>query len=78
MTADPVTVSRELSGSTSSEAVLEAYAHSIMNTFGLPKRVFVRGEGCSVWMRTDGDTWTCFPVLRSMPLVTPTRPSCLP
>ena len=49
MTADPVTVSRELSGSASSEAVLEAYAHSVMNTFGLPKRVFVRGEGCSVW-----------------------------
>jgi acetylornithine/N-succinyldiaminopimelate aminotransferase len=49
MTADPVTVSRELSGSASSEAVLEAYAHSVMNTFGLPKRVFVRGEGCSLW-----------------------------
>ena len=49
MTADPVTVSRELSGSASSEAVLEAYAHSVMNTFGLPKRVFVRGEGCYVW-----------------------------
>ena len=49
MTADPVTVSRELSGSASSEAVLEAYTHSVMNTFGLPKRVFVRGEGCSLW-----------------------------
>jgi acetylornithine/N-succinyldiaminopimelate aminotransferase len=49
MTADPVTVSRELSGSASSEAVLEAYAHSVMNTFGLPKRVFVRGEGCFLW-----------------------------
>ena len=49
MTADPVTVSRELSGSASSEAVLEAYAHFVMNTFGLPKRVFVRGEGCFLW-----------------------------
>ena len=29
--------------------MLEAYAHSVMNTFGPPKRVFVRGEGCHVW-----------------------------
>jgi acetylornithine/N-succinyldiaminopimelate aminotransferase len=29
--------------------VLEAYARSVMNTFGPPKRVFVRGEGCYVW-----------------------------
>ena len=29
--------------------MLEAYAHSVMNTFGPPKRVFVRGEGCYVW-----------------------------
>ncbi|HJV14333.1 MAG TPA: acetylornithine transaminase [Propionibacteriaceae bacterium] len=49
MTADPMTVTRELSGSTSSAAVLEAYADAIMNTFGLPKRVFVRGEGCYLW-----------------------------
>ena len=49
MTADPSTLSRELSGSASSEAVLEAYAHSVMNTFGPPKRVFVRGEGCYLW-----------------------------
>jgi acetylornithine/N-succinyldiaminopimelate aminotransferase len=54
MTADPVTVSRELSGSASSEAVLEAYAHSVMNTFGLPKRVFVRGEGCYLWDADGG------------------------
>ena len=32
-----------------SSAVLEGYAHSVMNTFGPPKRVFVRGEGCYVW-----------------------------
>jgi acetylornithine/N-succinyldiaminopimelate aminotransferase len=29
--------------------VLDRYAHSMMNTFGPPKRVFVRGEGCYVW-----------------------------
>jgi len=29
--------------------VLEAYAQSVMNTFGPPKRVFVRGEGCYLW-----------------------------
>jgi len=49
MTADPMTVSRELSGPTSSVAVLDAYAESVMNTFGTPKRVFVRGEGCYLW-----------------------------
>jgi len=49
MTADPMTVSRELSGPMSSAAVLDAYAESVMNTFGLPKRVFVRGEGCYLW-----------------------------
>ena len=49
MTADPMTVSRELSGPTSSAAVLDAYAESVMNTFGAPKRVFVRGEGCYLW-----------------------------
>jgi acetylornithine/N-succinyldiaminopimelate aminotransferase len=42
-------VSRELSGPTSSAAVLDAYAESVMNTFGTPKRVFVRGEGCYLW-----------------------------
>jgi acetylornithine/N-succinyldiaminopimelate aminotransferase len=49
MTADPMTVSRELSGPASSAAVLDAYAESVMNTFGTPKRVFVRGEGCYLW-----------------------------
>src|SRR6187200_978558 len=49
MTADPVTVSRELSGSASSAAVLDRYDHVLMKTFGTPKRVFVRGEGCHVW-----------------------------
>ena len=49
MTADPMTMSRELSGSATSAAVLDAYAESVMNTFGTPKRVFVRGEGCYLW-----------------------------
>jgi hypothetical protein len=49
MTADPMTVSRELSGLGSSVAVLEAYSESVMNTFGSPKRVFVRGEACYLW-----------------------------
>jgi acetylornithine aminotransferase len=44
-----MTVSRELSGPTSSAAVLDAYAESVMNTFGTPKRVFVRGEGYYLW-----------------------------
>ena len=52
MSADPVNLSSELSGlagHASSAAVLSAYEHAVMNTFGLPKRVFVRGEGCYVW-----------------------------
>ena len=48
LTADP-TPSRELSGLASSAAVLEAYSESVMNTFGAPKRVFVRGEACYLW-----------------------------
>jgi len=34
---------------TTSAAVLQGYAGSLMQTFGTPKRVFVRGEGCYVW-----------------------------
>jgi len=49
MTADPMTLSADLSGATSSAAVLDAYAESVMNTFGTPKRVFVHGEGCYLW-----------------------------
>ena len=46
-----VLVSAELAGPAprGSQGVLDAYAHSVMNTFGPPKRVFVRGEGCYVW-----------------------------
>jgi acetylornithine/N-succinyldiaminopimelate aminotransferase len=33
----------------SSTAILEAYEHSVLNTYGTPKRVFTRGEGCFVW-----------------------------
>jgi len=48
--AEPAVLSGELAGPpTSSEPVLAAYADSVMNTFGPPKRVFVRGEGCYVW-----------------------------
>ena len=44
------TVPAELAGPlTTSAAVLEGYAGSLMQTFGTPKRVFVRGEGCYVW-----------------------------
>lgn len=51
MTSDSITVSAELSSPSvrGSAAVLEAYAQTVMNTFGLPKRVFTRGEGCYVW-----------------------------
>jgi acetylornithine/N-succinyldiaminopimelate aminotransferase len=49
MTTDSMILSRELSGPASSTAVLDAYAESVMNTFGTPKRVFVRGEGCYLW-----------------------------
>src|SRR4029453_18368869 len=49
---DPITTSQELWGPpdpSSSQSVLDGYAHSVMNTFGPPKRVFVRGEGAYVW-----------------------------
>jgi len=52
MTADSMMLSRELSGlpsTTTSSAVLDTYVDSVMNTFGMPKRVFVRGEGCFLW-----------------------------
>ncbi|GAA1433207.1 acetylornithine transaminase [Microlunatus lacustris] len=43
-------VPAELAGVPStSSAVLDRYAHAVMNTFGPPKRVFVRGEGAYVW-----------------------------
>ena len=49
----PVAVSDQLSGLTGTglgtAAVLERYDQVLMKTFGTPKRVFVRGEGCYVW-----------------------------
>ena len=39
-------VGTQVDGST---VVLDRYQHSLMNTFGTPKRVFVRGEGPYVW-----------------------------
>ena len=35
------------------------YQHSLMNTFGPPKRVFVRGEGAHLW-DADGNRYTDF------------------
>jgi acetylornithine/N-succinyldiaminopimelate aminotransferase len=32
-----------------SEQLVERYEASVMNTFGMPKRVLVRGQGCMVW-----------------------------
>ncbi|HBX82896.1 MAG: acetylornithine transaminase [Propionibacteriaceae bacterium] len=32
-----------------SEALLGRYSGAVMNTFGTPKRVLVRGQGCNVW-----------------------------
>ena len=76
MTADPMTVSRELSGLSSSAAVLEAYSESVMNTFGAPKRVFVRGEACYLWDAKGGVTWTCSLVWQSMRSATRIRLCC--
>ncbi len=48
-----VAVSDQLSGlagpSLGSAAILDRYDQVLMKTFGAPKRVFVRGEGCYVW-----------------------------
>ena len=77
MSADPITMSRELSGLASSAAVLEAYTDSVMNTFGPPKRVFVRGEACHLWDADGRRYWTCSLVWRSMRLATPIRLCCL-
>jgi acetylornithine/N-succinyldiaminopimelate aminotransferase len=50
MSSDVSTVPSELAGGLgTSEAVLEGYDRALMQTFGRPKRVFVRGEGCYVW-----------------------------
>lgn len=48
---DGLVISQELAGSQAggSAIVLEHYQQSLMNTFGTPKRVFVRGEGAYVW-----------------------------
>jgi len=39
----------ELVSTQPAAALTERYAAVMMNTFGPPKRVFVRGEGCEVW-----------------------------
>lgn len=51
MSTEALALTRQLAGPPlgGSAAVLEHYGHSVMNTFGTPKRVFVRGEGVHVW-----------------------------
>lgn len=51
MSTEALALTRQLAGPAlgGSDAVLEHYGHSVMNTFGTPKRVFVRGEGAHVW-----------------------------
>jgi acetylornithine aminotransferase len=52
MTTDAMAVSSQLTavaGPGGSAGVLQQYQHALMPTFGVPKRVFVRGEGCYVW-----------------------------
>lgn len=39
----------QLTASVGSEAIVASYQQHLMNTFGAPKRVFVRGEGSHVW-----------------------------
>ncbi|SDT13911.1 acetylornithine transaminase [Microlunatus soli] len=48
---DSTAVSDQLSSPTDrgSAALLNSYDQHLMHTFGRPKRVFVRGEGCYVW-----------------------------
>ena len=50
MSTDVSSVPAELAGLPGTSAgVLDRYEHAVMNTFGRPTRVFVRGEGCYVW-----------------------------
>ena len=52
MTTDAIALSQRLiepTSQSSSAAILDRYDHALMSTFGRPKRVFVRGEGCYVW-----------------------------
>lgn len=39
-----------------SSELVDRYQHAVMNTFGAPKRVFVRGEGAHVW-DSDGNRY---------------------
>ncbi|MDN5805035.1 MAG: acetylornithine transaminase [Microlunatus sp.] len=51
-------ITHQLAGATpvGSAAVLQRYRRSVLPTFGVPKRVFVRGEGVHVW-DADGDKY---------------------
>jgi len=42
----------------------QRYSRALMNTFGPPKRVLVRGEGAYVWDATGSATSTCWPASR--------------
>lgn len=46
-------LSEQLASPAGSTRMLESYQQHLMNTFGTPKRVFVRGEGCYVWDAED-------------------------
>ncbi|WP_166355330.1 acetylornithine transaminase [Phytoactinopolyspora limicola] len=51
--ADASALAAELSGltgaGTANDGWLERYGQTLMNTFGQPQKVLVRGEGCYVW-----------------------------
>jgi acetylornithine/N-succinyldiaminopimelate aminotransferase len=51
VTTDPAQLSRLTSGlpAGGSAPILAEYDRTMMRTFGAPKRVFTRGEGCYVW-----------------------------
>ncbi|CAA9375569.1 MAG: Acetylornithine aminotransferase [uncultured Nocardioidaceae bacterium] len=53
MTAPLTATEPQLSGSA---PVLQRYSQALMNTFGPPQRVLVRGEGCHVW-DADGNRY---------------------
>ena len=66
MTDANATLTRALSGlpTGGSAAVLARYEQAVMNTFGPPKRVFVRGEGpLRLGRGRPAATWICCPGL---------------
>ncbi len=50
MTTEPAAILPTVPATEGSNAIwAERYADAVMNTFGTPQRVLVRGEGCYVW-----------------------------